>query len=746
MNKLLSKTMVAAALLGCGASYAEAAPNFKAKESNPLSRMRKVESRSRWSGTETTGRQRKVTPFFTTPQTDEFQYLFGPDGSQWYAVCNYDYEKIEHEYYTEKVIKGFEYTIYDDSFNEIGKVRDKIELEEGETRCAQVMLDVNVTKSFFNYDSKYEVMVSMSMNTPEFVTNVRTKAYQIDTLGESDYSTPLTVIAGYPVDAVNCARDKWSEDFYITFLTEQGAGDPDNYTSYIDYLAEFYTVLTTYGKNNQVVMERKMQNVKLPGDQMNSPMMLCKNVDGVLTLTYAEYEKSFFVDPSGMGGNEDLTADNSLIIEVYQMKDAYSKEMELINTTKIDAHQNTDNPNVYCTYYGIGTMLWDRDVDFGNYTTDGRPSFIITTDDYLFNDDDHYNSSYYVYDADGKKINTIAENTFDYVIMTDLPGQEPQAAYIRMGDDMNFELVDLYSCKTVTEIDQVFRGYTLSTSFDRVATADGYVYASALSMGIPTDDNSLAAPVCWIDSNGDFIRLDLIPTGEGVELAQIYMNSEALSPYVFNTDNNMEYMLLVKRRVAGSNVLQEELLIASPDTGVLHTFSADKEKGGIRMVYLMGGNNPKLLLAYLNDDDKFTTDAYTLPFSKFAGGDGTEGNPYLIATAGDLQQIKSAPAANFKLANDIDCGGLNFYSIKEFSGVLDGAGHTVSNLMLSSPADGKTGIFTYCSDATVKDINFYNSTMLLSGGYEAGLIAATSSAVKWLEPASTSPLGRAQEA
>ncbi len=57
MNKLFSRTMVAAGLLACGISYAEAAPYFKGKESNPLSRMRKVETRSRWSGTETSGRQ-----------------------------------------------------------------------------------------------------------------------------------------------------------------------------------------------------------------------------------------------------------------------------------------------------------------------------------------------------------------------------------------------------------------------------------------------------------------------------------------------------------------------------------------------------------------------------------------------------------------------------------------------------------------------------------------------------------------
>ncbi len=729
MSKKLQKTLLGAALVATiGASATPTGfPTLRGKESSPLSRMRKIESRQRWSGTEITGRQKRIAPFYTTPQSDEFQYLFGPDGSQWYAICNYDYDKIEYEYYTEKLIRGYTYTIYDSNFNEIGTVRDKIELEEGETQCAQVMLDVTVTKGFFNYDSKYEVMVSMSMNTPDYSVNVRTKAYQIDKIGSDEYSTPLTVIQGYPVDAVNCAKDRWSEDFYITFLTEEMAEDPDDYTYYIDFLTDCKIVLTTYGKNNQLVMERKMSLPKLPGDQMNSPMMLCKNEGGKLTLTYAEYEKTFFEDPSGFGGNDKVTEDNRLIIDVYQMTDPYSKKMELINTTKIEAHQNTDNPSVYCTYYGIGTLMWDKDVDFGTYSSDERPSFVITTDDYLFSDDDHYNSSYYVYDADGKRINTIAENTYDFVLMSDLPGYEPQAMFINMGDDMNFQIVDLYSCKTVTEVDQMYRDYNLSTSLDRVATADGYVYASALSVGIPTGDNSLAAPVCWFDRDGELIRLDLIPTGDGIELAQIYMNGEALSPYIFNTDTDLEYMMLVKRRIAGTNALSEELLIASPEKGVLHTFTKDNEKGGIRMVYLTEGDNPELLIAYLDDNDRFVTDAYSLPFSKFAGGTGTSSDPYLIATAGDLQQIKSEPSAFYKLTNDIECGGLNFRTIEEFSGSLDGAGHVVSNLRLTTTTYGKTGIFNYCTDATVKDIDFYNASMLLSGDSEAALIAATSS-------------------
>ncbi len=738
MSKKLQSALLGAAIVATLSSSAATyqAPSFGGKETAPLSRMRKATPTQRWSGLNNLGNQKsRIAPNFTSPTSNEFQYLYGPDGSQWYAICNYDTEDVELEggYATDHLIKGFTYTIYDSKFNEIGKVRDKIVFEENEIRCATIELDVTVTQKFFKSDDKYEVMVSMSMNTPEHVNNTRTNIYAIENLKDGENSTILNVIPGYPVDAINAANDKWTEDYYITFLTEKTADPEKDYPSYIDFLAEYKLVLTTYTKGGysgdpKVFFEHEIRQLDLPGDGMSSPMMLCKKINGKLALIYAQYEKSFFVDPSGMGGNEAITPDNRLIIDVYQMNDKYPAEMELINTTKIETTQKTDNPNVYCTYYGIGSLSWDADVDYeGHYTSDGRPAFVITTDDYLFSDDDHYNSSYYVYDADGNRIKTIAEDTFNFVMMSDLPGYEPQAMFIYMGDEMGFKFIDLYSCQVMTETDQNIKEYPLSTSLDRVATANGYVYASALSIGLPgDDDDSVYAPVIWFDTDGEMIRLDKIPTGKGVELAQIYISSYALSPFIFNTDNEIEYMLLVKRRIANSTSLQEELLIATPDKGVIYSFAPDKEKEEIRMVYLMEGTDPELVIAYVNADNNFITEAYHLPFTKFAGGNGTAEDPYLIATVGDLQQIKAAPAAYFKIISDIDCNGGSFSQIApDFSGVLDGDGHVVSNMFLSS--SDKVSMFKYCDGATIKNINFYNTNLLLENDNEAAIIAASSS-------------------
>lgn len=705
-----------------------------AQEQAPFSRMRKAQPAQRWANTTATGqRQSRISSHFTSPESDAFEYLYAPDGTLMYAITEYDTEEIKYEAYTEYEKKGFTMTFYDAQFNEIGKIRDKINFKEGEIKCVQASLCSQVTKKFFNYNDNYEVMVSLFMNTEDYVNNVRTISYSITPLADGEYSTPISETPGYPIDQINCAKDKWSEDFYITFLTEQQPADPGIYDDLIDYLSELKQTLTTYGKNGEIVMEKTVRNLDLPGDQMNSPMMICKNVDSHLVLTYASYEKSFFENPAGQSDNENVTQDNHLIIETYRMNDAWPREMELLSTTKIPTVQHTENPDVYCTFYGVGSLTWDGDVDFGHYTSDGKPAYIVSVDDCLYRDD-NYTSSYYVYDSEGNLIKTIAENTYDCLMLSDLPGFEPQVMMIRMGDDMNFEFIDLYSGKSVTTVDQSYRGYGLTVSLDRVAKGDSYVYASALNAGIPLDDTHLAAPVIWFDTEGEMIRVDLIPTGEGVELAQVYMGSDGLTPYLFNTDDETEYMLLVKRRVPGKEALSEELLIASANNGVLHTVTADAEKGGIRSAMIMPGANPELVVVFLDDSNtkySYTADAYALPFSKFDGGSGTESDPYLIATAGDLQQIKSAPAAHYKVTADFDCSSIDLYPIAEFSGTLDGNNHTVCNLKIVAKENSKSGIFAFTNQATIKNLNFEDATMLLSGGYEAGLIAATASGTKF---------------
>lgn len=118
-----------------------------------------------------------------------------------------------------------------------------------------------------------------------------------------------------------------------------------------------------------------------------------------------------------------------------------------------------------------------------------------------------------------------------------------------------------------------------------------------------------------------------------------------------------------------------------------------------------------------------------------AGGSGTASSPYIIETAAELQSIQNNLAAYYKLANDINLQSISFTPIGSqstpFTGSFDGAGYTISNLVISS-STGPTGFFRCLgSGATVKNTIFQDCSVTATDsrcGVVIGLIIMSSSA------------------
>ena len=66
--------------------------------------------------------------------------------------------------------------------------------------------------------------------------------------------------------------------------------------------------------------------------------------------------------------------------------------------------------------------------------------------------------------------------------------------------------------------------------------------------------------------------------------------------------------------------------------------------------------------------------------SAFSGGSGTEGDPYLISTTEQLNEVRNGSGAHYKLVADIDLSGYNWIPIGIFSGTFDGNNHKIMNL------------------------------------------------------------------
>ncbi len=113
-------------------------------------------------------------------------------------------------------------------------------------------------------------------------------------------------------------------------------------------------------------------------------------------------------------------------------------------------------------------------------------------------------------------------------------------------------------------------------------------------------------------------------------------------------------------------------------------------------------------------------------------GDGSVGNPYLIATLDNLYWItqnSTAWSAYFEQTADIDAssssswdGSLGFTPIG-LTGSYDGNGHTITGLFINRTS--YVGMFGYASGAVIKNIGLINVNITNSGtgGYVGGLVA-----------------------
>lgn len=122
---------------------------------------------------------------------------------------------------------------------------------------------------------------------------------------------------------------------------------------------------------------------------------------------------------------------------------------------------------------------------------------------------------------------------------------------------------------------------------------------------------------------------------------------------------------------------------------------------------------------------------------KFEAGNGTETEPYIIATAAQLDEVRNFPSACFELSKDIDLSSyLNSNSsgwtpIKDFTGKFDGKKHTIKGLWISLSSISNVGLFAniqgYSNDkrASVSNLFVNVSKKGITGGSSVGGICGS---------------------
>jgi len=108
-------------------------------------------------------------------------------------------------------------------------------------------------------------------------------------------------------------------------------------------------------------------------------------------------------------------------------------------------------------------------------------------------------------------------------------------------------------------------------------------------------------------------------------------------------------------------------------------------------------------------------------YKDFAGGDGSRTNPYLVADATELFNVKKYPSSHFKQISDISLAtekNISALSSKDapLTGSYDGAGFTISDLILYSPLEDNLSLFGYNS-GEIKNVSLSNC--FISGNLNA---------------------------
>ena len=158
--------------------------------------------------------------------------------------------------------------------------------------------------------------------------------------------------------------------------------------------------------------------------------------------------------------------------------------------------------------------------------------------------------------------------------------------------------------------------------------------------------------------------------------------------------------------------------------------------------YNIWGVADELLSTYINQTLTYPVTYLPSVASRFAGGTGTESNPYQIGTPTHLDNIRlylgtEHEGKHFLLTQNIDLGtapwntgeGWNPIGSYEaqFYGNLDGNGKTVSNLTINRPGSSNSniGLFGYLHDnAEIMDLTLQNATV--SGHGSVGALAGRS--------------------
>lgn len=614
-----------------------------------------------------------ITPKgMTLGPTGGYNYIQGPDGTQWYSTQTYT---VESYYYT-----ASEITIY----NSLGEIQGTISVTVPEGKQVnQILIGDAVSSNLFDKDKNTnEIPVMLHIIHSPGVTSYLTYVYDIAS-GElkNSYEGFMAIV---PVNT--------GYNYEWTGVLSYNATENDSTFAKYDIYSK-----PGWNDNSAVLKHTFSVPSKLAEYQVGGVLNTFV-VDNSLYFVLSQYEKEY-LDPASYEEPWDMipTEGNNFIATVF------NKNFKEVGQVTIPVTSTSQ----YLVQHGVGLYGFD-DLSKNFWDESGNLHLVVTTTGLQLNTESE-DIAHEVYDLKGNKVKTIASNISDWMMMYDIAGQPKQMAFLSK-DESSLLMVDVPSCETVVTFGSEIEGYYMSTNIDRYPVNDSYQYVIGLPAAEYDENNNIHYCFAWVNKDATIDRIVKFNCGTNNASWTPLVMGDAFNPYLFDTDDEREYVFIANQYAEGttSGPITDEIRIVNEDGTILRQYIEEPngkgDLGGASLLGL-GTSTPTLFIPYMNlSNDSFTIDLEFLPLEMFgAGGDGSVENPYLISSAGDFAMISRDSDANYKIAKDFSMSEYGIWTpIPAFSGTLDGDNHVISDLILDGNVSN-TALFDATENATIKN-------------------------------------------
>lgn len=637
--------------------------------------------------------------------TPGFGWADGPDGNQWYYTQNY---KLDGYFYSGSTI-----TLYDNNNQQVGQfdidVPDTLQVNSIEMYSA-------LTKKMFDRDdTSIETMVSIhAVGNAEnnYKDCYITRAYHIDGSG-----------IAYECEGSGMLFDasKGWNTYQRLILPIEKVIDGKEYVS-IDFIAP-----PTWGKDEPYVehtLDIPFENI----NYMDGAYINCFVIEDKPYYVVAQYDTAYCTMPEDYTQDIIVTPNNHFVLKTYD------RNYSLVDSVAVPIEES---PKGIYRMAAFGRMS-DNDLSKGYFGPEDQFSYVVTWVDYhLQSDENTYNFD--LYDNQAQRLKTICENAAEnqWFYLNNVKGKSEQMAFLQaLEEGQQIQMIDMPSCEKRTLFPAMIDGEGITTSIDRYPSAkndEGYQYVVNMRNAAEDEEGNVIARIGWYNPDLTLDHYAKFNLGKKGEYFTPLINNVSLNPYLFDTDNEMEYIYIAKkRRTDGTNKIDNILEIAKEDGTILRTFRGDDDKSfrTASVVNMSDAKNELLVAYYDNNTQDYDLNFYELPFVKFAkGGNGSKENPYLISTVGDLSYMAAAPDSAYRLAADIDMNDYNYdwTPVPTFNGSFDGAHHAIVNLSIATN-DAHAGLFGMLGeDVEVKDLVFARPTIQVADDNQfVGVLAGES--------------------